>query len=274
MFRVLFENNKESKWVYFSVYNTEIAQKWYQELSNDYEIHENTRLTDWPGQNKKYIKLINKQIELINSYDRVIDIIVTENTDLNYLHTYFEDLRGNVTEGTDWFNNAPKEIKEAVEQFNILIHEYESQKRGNAATVVVTFKDRPRRKLELANYDDFTFKWQFGCVYINYCHVGKNMLDIFKDKDEYTTDVPQTHYSSDFMIKFGKSINWLIHLLRKFQIKLWLKKKGYTFKKNSFGMIPVAKINLPASRLNHTTHKEIINTLSEYNRIGAVECLR
>ena len=100
------------------------------------------------------------------------------------------------------------------------------------------------------------------------------MLDIFKDKDEYTTDVPQTHYSSDFMIKFGKSINWLIHLLRKFQIKLWLKKKGYTFKKNSFGMIPVAKINLPASGLNHTTHKEIINTLSEYNRIGAVECLR
>ena len=47
MFRVLFENNKESKWVYFSVYNTEIAKKWYQELSNDYEIHENTRLTDW-----------------------------------------------------------------------------------------------------------------------------------------------------------------------------------------------------------------------------------
>ena len=57
MFRVLFENNKESKWVYFSVYNTEIAQKWYQELSNDYEIHENTRLTDWPGQNLSLIHI-------------------------------------------------------------------------------------------------------------------------------------------------------------------------------------------------------------------------
>ena len=66
MFRVSFENNKESKWVYFSVYDTEIAKKWYQELSNDYKIHENTRLTDWPGQNKKYIKLINEQIEIIN----------------------------------------------------------------------------------------------------------------------------------------------------------------------------------------------------------------
>ena len=274
MFRILFKNNKDSKWVYFDTYDTNIAKKWYKELYNHNELYENTRFTDWPGQDKRYIKLINKQIEIINRYDRVIDIFVTNCTDLNLLHTYFEDLRGDVTEGTQWFNNAPKEIKVAVEQFNILIHEYESQKRGNAATIVVTFKDRPRQKLELANYDDFTFKWQFGCVYINYCHVGKNMLDIFKDKDQYTTDVPQTHYSSDFMIKFGRSVNWVMHTLRKLQIKLWLNKKGYTFKKNSFGMIPVAKINLIKSGLNHKSYKDIIETLSVYNKIGTIQCLR
>ena len=274
MFRILFENKKASRWIYFNVYDTVIAKKWYKELAKNYEIHEDTRLTDWPGQDKKFIKLLNEQIQIINSYDRVIDVLVTEHTDLNYLHTYFENLRGEITEGTEWFNNAPKKIKQAIEQFNILIHEYESQKRGNAATVVVTFKNRPRRKLELANYDDFTFKWKFGCVYINYCHVGKNMLDIFKDNDVYTRDMPQTHYSSDFMIKFGRSINWLIHILRKLQIKLWLKKEGKVFKKNSFGMIPVAEINLPASGLNHKRYKEVIKLLSIYNKIGAVQCLR
>jgi len=273
MFRILFKNNKDSKWIYFNTYDTDIAKKWYKELYNHNELYEDTRFTDWPGQDKKYIKLINKQIEIINRYDRVIDTFVTNCTDLNLLHTHFEDLRGDVTEGTKWFNKAPKKIKEAVEQFNILIHEYESQKRGDAATVVVTFKNRPRQKLELANYNDFTFKWQFGCVYINYCHVGKNMLDIFKDKDQYTTDVPQTHYSSDFMIKFGRGINWFIHTLRRIQIKLWLNKKGHTFKKNSFGMIPVAKINLIRSGLNHRSYKDIIETLSVYNKIGTIQCL-
>ena len=39
-------------------------------------------------------------------------------------------------------------------------------------------------------------------------------------------------------------------------------------------MIPVAKINLPASGLNHMSHKKIINTLSEYSKIGTVQCLR
>jgi hypothetical protein len=272
MFRILFTNNESSKWIYFDVYKTNVARMWYKELCNNYKIYEDTRFTDWPGHDKKHIKLINEQLEIINSYERVVDLIVTKDTDLNYLHTYFENLRGEITKGTTWFNNAPKKIKEAVEKFNILIHEYESQKRGNAATVVVTFKNRSRRKLK--DYNNFTFKWQFGEVYINYCHVGKNMLDIFKDNDPYTTDVPQKYYSSDFMIKFGKNVNWLVHTLRKLQIKLWLKKKGLPFKQNSFGMIPVAKINLIGSGLNHRSHKNIIKTLSVYNKIGTVQCLK
>ena len=100
------------------------------------------------------------------------------------------------------------------------------------------------------------------------------MLDIFKDNDEYTIDVPQTHYSSDIMIKFGRNINWLVHAFRRLQINSWLKKRGLTFKRNSFGMIPVAKINLQASGLNDTRHKAVIKTLSEYNKIGAVQCLK
>jgi|TARA_B100001013_G_scaffold343725_1_gene272062 hypothetical protein len=271
MFKILFKNNKDSKWVYFNTYDTEIAKKWYEELINYNEIDESTRFTDWPGQKKNYVKLINEQIGIINAYDRVIDIRATDKTNLNYLHTYFENLRGEITIGTDWFNNAPDNIQEALKKFNILIHEYESQKRGNAATVVVTFKNRPRRKLE--DYNDFTFKWRFGEVYINYCHVGKNMLDIFKDNDEYTIDEPQTHYSSDVMIKFGKNVNWLMHVLRKLQINRWLKEKGLTFKKNSFGMIPVAKIDLEASELNHKSYKDIVRTLSVYDKIGTVRCL-
>ena len=40
MFRILFENDKNSKWVYFNVYDTEIAKKWYEELINYNEIDE------------------------------------------------------------------------------------------------------------------------------------------------------------------------------------------------------------------------------------------
>ena len=62
MFRILFKNNKDSKWVYFDTYDTNIAKKWYKELYNHNELYENTRFTDWPGQDKRYYRSEERRV--------------------------------------------------------------------------------------------------------------------------------------------------------------------------------------------------------------------
>jgi len=72
----------------------------------------------------------------------------------------------------------------------------------------------------------FTFRWTSGTVYINYCQVGKTILDIFKDNDTIADGIrPQQFYSADFMVKFGPTTFYPIYLLRKMYINLWLKKQ-------------------------------------------------
>ena len=99
--------------------------------------------------------------------------------------------------------------------------------------------------IELSDKDikHFTFRWISGTVYINYCHVGKTVLDVFKDHDKIAKAVrPQTHYSADFMIKFGPSVPYLLYCLKKILITIWLKFQPFKFKNPNLGMIPVADL--------------------------------
>jgi hypothetical protein len=111
----------------------------------------------------------------------------------------------------------------------------------------------------------FTFNWKKGTVYINYCHVGKPVLDVFKDHDTITQGVvPQTHYSADFMIKFGPSTNYLIFVLRKIIINIWLKFQKFKFKNPNIGYIPVADI----------IGNFDIENYRKFNRVKKIECIK
>ena len=261
MFKVVLTNGKEDLSLYFRVRDTDIAQRWFIELQKNYPLYETNRFSNWGRQN--FVNDLNRCIDVINSYDNFIDIRATDVTnqkDLNYLHKFFEDARGEVVEETPWFKDAPDIVKQAVQDFNILIHHLEAELRtkGKHPTLVVTFADRPRFELTDQDCKHFTYRWQSGAVYIDYCQVGKTVLDVFKDKDTITEAVrPQTHYSADFMVKFGPSTPWWMYYPRVLLIKLWLRTKQFSFKNLNIGMIPVAD-------LTSTVDKE---TLIKFNQV-------
>lgn len=268
MFKVTLTNGVEDAELVFKVRNTTIAQKWFAELCKDYSIHEDDRFSNW-GINDQLVTDLNTQIDIINAYENIIDRKASSTTtqdDLNYLHKFFEDLRGEVQVGTPWFHTAPDNVKSALEKFNILIHQLEEKLRSPTyPTLVVTFKDRPQYPLAREDLEHFTINWKKGTVYINYCHVGKPILDMFKDKDKIAEAVrPQTHYSADFLIKFGPSMNYFLFLLRKLVINIWLRFQKFKFGNPNIGYIPVADI----------VGTFDIDNYRKFNKVKKVECIK
>ena len=268
MFKLILTNDNEDAELVFKVRETAIAKKWFLELCKDYPILEDKRFSNW-NLESRLVDDLNAQIDIINSYENIIDRRVDSTTtqdDLNYLHKFFEDLRGEVTEGTPWFHKAPDHVKYALAQFNILIHLLEEELRSpKYPTLVVTFRDRPRYELDLEDIKNFTFNWKKGTVYVNYCHVGKPVLDVYKDNDKIAEGIrPQTHYSADFMIKFGPSTNYFVYFLRKLLINIWLKFQPFKFKNTNLGYIPVADL----------IGEFDIEQYRKFNRVKRIECIK
>lgn len=270
-----FDNFEE---IQFSILDTPIAKRWANEIKAGYNLYETERFKGWPNRDINFYKTqINKHISIVNSYKEnsisVIENLTQEN--LNFLHKFFEDLRGSIEVGTEFYNAAPLIVKESIDRFNILIHEAEHCMRDSYnPTIVVTFKDRPRHPLQDTDFNFFTFKWEFGTVYINYCEVGKPLLDVFKDNDQFVGKDnvrPLLYYSADFMIKFGPSVPDLYYTERLNQFYKWYDIQDFNFDKSklSLGLIPVAKI-LNFESLSET---QIINKLTPYKRINSV-CIK
>lgn len=284
-FYLTISDNQRSYTLNFDVYKYNIAQKWAFEISQNYDLHERTRFKSWnwiPQKENELVSNLNLQIDIINEhYCDIIDIKVKKGTTqhkLNCLHKYFEMLRGNIDKGTEEFNSAPSRVQKAIEGLNIYIHEYEDFIRSRPspqfpnhpfASIVGTFSNRPRYRLQDEDYDFFTFNWKFGEVYINYCEVGKPILDVFKDNDTITGKEnirPLHYYSADFMIKFGPNTPYSYFKNREKQLKFWLKKQGIEYSKYlSIGLIPVAKLKSMQDK-----PKEIVKKYSKCNFIEKV----
>jgi len=268
MFELTLTNGVEDLVLTFKLKRTNIANKWFTELSKGYALYETNRFSNWGPHD--FVNQLNQQIDIINAYQPLIDKCVTESStqqELNYLHKFFEDLRGEVDSSTEWYQQAPNYVQDAVCKFNILIHQLESSIRTGYKhpTLVVTFKDNLKIVLSENDMRKFTYKWKQGTVYVNYCQVGKTVLDVFKDKDTLSEAVrPQTHYSADFMVKFGPSTNWLAYVARSIIIKLWLLKRNFKFKNLNIGMIPVADLVTPVDK----------STLLKFNEVKKITCLK
>jgi len=277
---VTVSNETDELKLIFDIYKNDISDRWASEINNYYEIYESNRFKGFPGKDQKYYEQhLKTHINIINEYNpnTIKNIDITSQDNLNYLHKFFETLRGHIETGTEFYNTAPDNIKQSVDVFNVLIHEYEHFLRDQGyPTLVVTFKDRPRHRLNVNDYNEFTFKWNFGEVYINYCEVGKPLLDVYKDKDEYVGNEnirPLEYYSADFMIKFGPSTTKEIFYRKLEDFNTWYKTTGLTFKNLSLGLIPVAKINMLESNFDNCIEEEIIEIIGKYNKVKKV-CIR
>lgn len=298
-FALTLTNGTEDRTIYFDLLTTSIANKWSDEVAKSYPFFETDRFSNWPnGKNMAdFYRELKEQIDIVNEYkpNTIVGLShIFNQTLLNYLHKFFEDLRGPVDDPAEFYATAPDCVKQAITKFNILIHECEhymfnldTMKLTNHpyATIVGTYNG-PRYQLEDGDYEHYTFKWTFGTVYINYREIGKPLLDVFKDQDEVVGDKnikPLHYYSADFQIKFGPSTLDFIYDQRVEQFNAWYESKKeyfeslglYKNKKLALGLIPVAQLNIVDSGLDHLTQVEIIDELSKYQQIKKTElCLK
>jgi hypothetical protein len=194
---------------------------WLVETDRIYHLND-----EWSKDN--IISKMKNCIKTVNDYDNIINVNLDDNIDqelMNHLHTFFEHLRGKDDNPPMWYINAPRNVKDAVTSFNVLIHRYEgfimNYKHGK---ITVSYKNRPTREMTLEERSHFNLDMQPGDVYLKYCHKGKDLLDVFKDKDEHVGDeniLPQHRISSDFNLNFS----WFMTENRKNEFNEWLQNK-------------------------------------------------
>tara|TARA_R110000868_G_scaffold102091_1_gene281092 strand:+ start:30670 stop:31503 length:834 start_codon:yes stop_codon:yes gene_type:complete len=271
-FELTIGNNNNDYNLQFNIFKTDIAQLWANEILQNYPIYESDRFTNWPNNVKTasyYEYYLKHYIDIIVNHGHPILLDRLNFQDaLNKLHKHFEDIRGHVDFPSQWYNTAPAKVKESVDKLNILIHEYENfleeeKQTFRNPTIVCTFKDRPKYDLQDNHYKHFTHKWEYGTVYINYCEVGKPLLDVFKDQDTHAEAIrPQSTWSADFMIKFGPTVPNKFYKTKDAEFWKWYKDKNFDFKNPAIGMIPVA----------HIKNNIDILSISNYNKVINVSC--
>ena len=139
----------------------------------------------------------------------------------NYLHEKFEQLSGTYENPSKLMSIAPKEVRQSIRNLNFFIHLTESYEENIDSPLYISFdKDRYRRiPLEDDDYKLFQFERKRGCLYLNYCELGKPTNDVFKDglsldypalKDlHYFSGDCQLHLSDD-LHPGTDFVDWLI----------------------------------------------------------------
>jgi len=280
--------------LYFDIFDTNIAKKWAIEVGKNYTIYEDDRFINWINSTKDknyYVDELNKQIKIVDEYAPntipfFLKLDQVNQNSFNILHKFFEDTRGPIEDPAEFYKNATDTVQTAINRFNIMIHEFESlmfnQTKNNVhpeSRLIVTFKRRVRHELTDEDYDNFTINWTFGNVYINYCEVGKTIIDVLKDKDEIVGNNnirPLRHYSADFQIKFSPSVgdDTVNRRMQVFKMKYNLRKEffeslGFFYnKKLSLGLIPVAELNRKDSNFLNMSDFEIISSLDNFNKVS------
>jgi hypothetical protein len=154
---------------------------------------------------------INKCVELINSFENIIDRTLNDINDqdtLNYLHSIFEQYHGLLDRQVDnYWNRAPIQVRTALADLNIAVHRCEATARYTKPRHVVTYYGLPKdRILDDEDYAHMVDTWDAGTVCLNYCEIGKTLEDLASDADDYigsSAFQPFRHYSADFVVRFG-----------------------------------------------------------------------
>jgi hypothetical protein len=214
MFYLDLEKDNNIVTIQFKECNHSLGQKWAAALRDHLDagtyVAEPHRIynlnQEWSE--ARIVTSLNECIDIVNNYKLVIDYRIegtmTQQVS-NRLHHYFEVLRGENESPNQFYVDAPRDVKNAIQEYNILIHRWEDL--GASGRIVVQLKDRPIFPLEDDDYLHWNLNFQPGDIRLNYCHKGKPIWDVFKDGDDVVGDDnirPQFCYSADFSVGFNK----------------------------------------------------------------------
>jgi len=234
--------------------------------------------SEWTAE--RTIAMINERVDQINIIvpgliDRKIQSVGDQDT-LNYLHSFFERYHGKIDAWlTDpWWKDKPRELRSIWSDLNNYIHRLEGYRSGSPRPrIKICWYDTPKIKtFDQDDYALFETGTRFGYMYSLYSDVGKDLKSLTYDNDDHHLDfVPPTYYSADCHLQFSFDSPEKITKIKKDCSEFYdrndnfFKSKG--FEKNDprlvMGSIPIA-------RLIYKNEDEILEKLSQYNRIQGV----
>ena len=262
---VTLTNQTEDLILLFNLYDIPIAHRWFDllsEVTNDpkFYIREKDRFHNFPnGETLEDIcDRINNCIEIINSY----------HPSSIPIHKHFELYRGGVLTPSKMYDKGDLDLRDTISDYNELIHRLEYKIRGRPPEIVIPFEPLYRLPLKESDYQSFNLRREFGEISINYCEVGKQILDVFVDEDDIVGEDnirPLRYYAADMTLYFGErdlSIYWD-------EIKKWLIKGGYDplDKTLALGTINVGILQY----FSHDNPNEIIDQISQYSEVKMVK---
>jgi hypothetical protein len=206
--------------LFYRLADSSISRKFHSLLSDTLAsgagIIDPDRFHNFPGchKNREWIvRELNRCIDLINRHQpgailRRAKLYMTQD-DLNHLHRYFEDYRGTILSPGEFYRSAPAAVQDALNQYNLLIHRYEDfERNARFPHAICCWEENKRTRLPLAARDFMEFRYglTFGDLVLNYCELGKPILDAFFDDDRVMSDDnirPLRYYSADLFLSFG-----------------------------------------------------------------------
>jgi hypothetical protein len=209
------KNQLEPITLRYRLRNNPIVPKWIERVQSaqqQYKIDDAQRFYGLGSNQVEYaLTNINKCIELINSFEHLIDRTLTDINDqdtLNYLHNIFERYHGLLDQqNTDFWLRAPEQVRKALADLNIAVHRCETVARTSEPRHVVTWFGLPKTEmLDDSDYTHCVHTWDAGTVFLNYVEIGKTLEDLATDNDAYIAPgafQPFRHYSADFVVRFS-----------------------------------------------------------------------
>lgn len=251
------------------------------------------RFVGFPGTDRtpdQLSALINECIDKINAFapntfKHRASAGMDQDT-LNWLHKYFEIYRGPVLNPGEIYQQGTPEIKKALEDYNIYIHEFEDLHRvnhllndGKSARVDIVFLgNRTRHELYDEDFEHFRFGHEFGDLTAHYCEVGKQIYDVYRDIDEVVGEDnirPFKYISADFDIFLGRTLDPATRFTQRTDLDEWMISEGFKpwDPKTSIGHLVLGRL-IPDARIRKLSQEQLIRQLDQFWNVKEVKVHR
>ncbi|MBK7892075.1 MAG: hypothetical protein IPJ84_14915 [Bdellovibrionales bacterium] len=192
---------------------------------------------------------------------------------LNFLHFEFEQMIGSLENRNPYFLEAPPAVQNAIYELNRVIHEIEMLKYASPR-VSVEFPNCPRFPMEEADFNEFSFRRDFGDLVLLYCQLGKQVMDAWVESDTFVSKEnirPLHHYSSMFELYLRPGLSEEQQAERYRLMRPWLIEKGYDpdDPKLALGWIVLARWDQTGAS-GQMTQQEIVAALARRKHIAAI----
>jgi len=271
----------------FRLLDSPIADLWIERMQSrgQYPLDHPDRFYNFNSQEQEIARAeskIRRCIDIINAHRKIIDHEFTSVYDqdmLNYLHNIFERYHGMLDQQNhEFWLSAPDTVRRALADLNLCVHRCESVSRANNPRFVCTWYGMPKtKKLPMEQLvEHATLHVKFGTVYLNYVEIGKTLLDLATDDDQYIADEmfrPFDFYSADFNVKFYNSTD--SELQHKLELtRTYFDRNQNFFRRHGFNSADhpgLQPLNFPVAELEtNLTDQEILQALAQRQHITQV----